>query len=337
MKKFIILTLTASAIFIVGFCFLYINILNYSQKAEKKNPVKKIINISKGKSFDEIAGLLEKNRIIYDKTRFIIFARIKGFDVRVKAGEYFLSSGMSPVQILDILSSGKAKVYRVTIPEGYTIKQISKLVKKTGFDRNSEFLQDARNPLLVKKMGFSADTFEGYLFPDTYFFNKSISNEKMISIFVNRFKKIFTKECKKRAKKLGFNTHEIITLASIIEKETAAAKERGKISSVFHSRLKKKMRLETDPTVIYGIKDFDGNITKKHLQTVTPYNTYKIKGLPPGPIANPGKEAIMAALYPDKTHYLFFVAKGDKSHYFSTTLKEHNRAVKKYQKRKQKR
>ncbi len=337
MKKFIILSLIIFVLFIAVFCSLYIHILNYSQKAETNNSVKKIINLSKGKSFDEIAGILEKSRIIYDKTRFIIFARIKGYDTKIKAGEYFLSSAMSPSQILNIISSGKAKLYKITIPEGYTIKQIAKLVKKTGFDKNNEFLKSARDPLLVKKMGFSANTFEGYLFPDTYFFNKSVSNEKMISTFVNRFKKIFTKECKKRAKKIGFNTHEIITLASIIEKETAIAKEREKISSVFHSRLKKKMRLETDPTVIYGIKNFDGNITKKHLQVVTPYNTYKIKGLPPGPIANPGKASIMAALYPDKTHYLFFVAKGDKSHYFSTTLKEHNRAVRKYQKRKQKR
>ena len=130
---------------------------------------------------------------------------------------------------------------------------------------------------------------------------------------------------------MGFTVHEIVTLASIIEKETGEASERPVISSVFHNRLEKGMRLESDPTVIYGIEDFDGNITRKDLRTPTPYNTYVIKGLPPGPIANPGKMSLQAALYPADTEYIFFVSKKDSTHKFSKTLKEHNRAVRKYQ------
>jgi len=160
--------------------------------------------------------------------------------------------------------------------------------------------------------------------------------EQIISTMVNRFRSVFSTEWALRAKELGFTVDQIVTLASIIEKETGAAFERPIISSVFHNRLKKKMRLESDPTVIYGIKNFDGNLTRKHLGTLTPYNTYKIKGLPAGPIANPGRAALEAALYPEKTVFLYFVSKRDTTHYFSTNLKEHNQAVRKYQLRRKK-
>ena len=155
--------------------------------------------------------------------------------------------------------------------------------------------------------------------------------ENIISAMVENFKSVFTPEWEKRAEELGFSVHEIITLASIIEKETGAEDERGLISSVFHNRLKRGMRLETDPTVIYGIKNFDGNITRKNLSELTPYNTYKIKGLPPGPIAGPGYESIKAALYPAETDFFFFVSKNDGTHIFSSNFKEHNMAVQKYQ------
>ena len=160
--------------------------------------------------------------------------------------------------------------------------------------------------------------------------------EQIISAMVNRFWSVFTTEWKVRAKDLGFTVHQIVTLASIIEKETGAAFERPIISSVFHNRLKKKMRLESDPTVIYGIKNFDGNLTRKHLSTHTPYNTYKIKGLPAGPIANPGRASLEAALYPERSVFIYFVSKKDNTHYFSTNLKEHNQAVRKYQLRRKK-
>jgi UPF0755 protein len=155
--------------------------------------------------------------------------------------------------------------------------------------------------------------------------------EQIISAMVNRFRSVFSTEWVERAQELGFTVGQIVTLASIIEKETGAAFERPIISSVFHNRLQKKMRLESDPTVIYGIKNFDGNLTRKHLRTHTPYNTYKIRGLPAGPIANPGRASLEAALYPEKTVFLYFVSKRDTTHYFSTSLKEHNLAVRKYQ------
>jgi len=148
---------------------------------------------------------------------------------------------------------------------------------------------------------------------------------------VKEFNRVFTLKWRKRAKALGFSVHDIVTLASIIEKETGNAGERSLVSSVFHNRLKKNIPLESDPTVIYGIKNFNGNITKKNLNTKTPYNTYRMKGLPHGPIANPGRLSLKAALFPADTHYLFFVSKNDSTHKFSKTIGEHNRAVRKYQ------
>ena len=148
---------------------------------------------------------------------------------------------------------------------------------------------------------------------------------------VKRFRSIFTPEFNNQAKKLNLSIHQVVTLASIIEKETGAPFERPIISSVFHNRLRKRMRLESDPTVIYGIKNFDGNITRKHLSEQTPYNTYQIRGLPPGPIANPGLKAIEAALFPEDTNFLYFVSKRDRTHKFSTNIADHNRAVRKYQ------
>jgi len=183
----------------------------------------------------------------------------------------------------------------------------------------------------VRQNGLAGMTFEGYLFPDTYFFPRDVTIEGIISTMVKRFWSVFVPEWQARAKDLGLSVHQTVTLASIIEKETGAAFERPIISSVFHNRLKKKMRLESDPTVIYGIKNFDGNLTKKHLTTRTPYNTYKIRGLPIGPIANPGSASLEAALYPDDTKYIYFVSRKDRTHQFSMNLKQHNRAVRKYQ------
>jgi UPF0755 protein len=148
---------------------------------------------------------------------------------------------------------------------------------------------------------------------------------------VNRFRSVFKPEWKDQGQTYGFTIHQVIILASIIEKETGVASERPIISSVFHNRLKKRMRLESDPTVIYGIKNFNGNLTRKHLATITPYNTYRIRGLPQGPIANPGLESMHAALYPANTPYIYFVSKKNKTHQFSTNLKDHNKAVRKYQ------
>jgi len=291
----------------------------------------KIFKIPQGQSLNRTVTELHSNNLINSPLKFKLIARLKKYDRRIIAGEYELSETMTPLAILEHLANGNVRLHRLSIPEGFTIEQIASNVEKAGFCDKEDFIKASTDEKFAQTMQIPAKTFEGYLFPDTYFFSKDVSPKQIISSMVGQFKKIFRHEMESLAQENGFTKHEIVTLASIIEKETGAASERPLIASVFHNRLKKKMRLASDPTVIYGIKDFNGNITKKDLNTPTPYNTYIIKGLPPGPIANPGEESIKAALSPAKTTYLYFVSKKDKTHKFSTTLGEHNRAVRKYQ------
>ena len=260
-----------------------------------------------------------------------MLARLKGYDKQLKAGEYALAPSMPPIEILEKLVKGEVKLYKLTVPEGLSIHQIADIVAQEGFAKRAAFIQRATDADFARRHGIPAETFEGYLYPETYYFPKRVTTDTIISTMVKRFRLVFKPEWKERGKALGFSLHQVVTLASIIEKETGAPFERPLISSVFHNRLKKKMRLESDPTVIYGLKDFDGNLNRKHLETVTPYNTYKIKALPPGPIANPGSASLEAALYPADTKYIYFVSKKNRTHQFSTNLIDHNQAVRKYQ------
>ncbi len=308
-----------------------------STPANKSTPEPVVVTVPQGQTLNTTADILYRNNLIKNADKFVLIARFKGYDKRLKAGEYLLSAAMTPLQLLDIMVKGTVKLHKLTIPEGYNLFQIAELVEASNLGTKTGFIQAATNAVRVHQNGLEGKTFEGYLFPDTYFFPKEVSIDSMIAAMVKRFWSIFTPEWQARAKDLGLTVHQVVTLASIIEKETGAAFERPIISSVFHNRLKKKMRLESDPTVIYGIENFDGNLTRKHLTTSTPYNTYKIRGLPIGPIANPGAASLQAALYPDETKYIYFVSRKDTTHQFSTNLKQHNQAVKKYQLRRRKR
>jgi UPF0755 protein len=292
---------------------------------------KKIVAIEKGQNFKQTTLLLQSQQLIEHPFKFRLLARLQGKDKQIQAGEYLLSAAMPPGDILAVLVNGKVRLYKFTVPEGSTLKQIATIVEKAGLTTRAKFLSAAADADFVREKGIDADSFEGYLFPETYFFPKNTSASEVIAAMVDRFRSVFTDTWEKRAADIGLSVHQVITLASIIEKETGAPSERPIISSVFHNRLQRGMRLETDPTVIYGIDDFDGNLTRKHLTTHTPYNTYLISGLPPGPIANPGRAAIEAALYPAETPYLYFVSKKDGTHQFSTTLADHNRAILTYQ------
>jgi len=295
------------------------------------NAKKKIINIEPGLGVGALSKRLHNSDIIKYPTKFRLFARIKGYDKRLKTGEYILSPTMSPISILEKIVSGRVQLYRLTVPEGYNIRQIATLVAKAKLGDKGDFLAVAEDARFVREEGLTAESFEGYLFPDTYYFPKDATPEKIISTMIKGFRSVFGTEWKNRAEHLGFSIHQVVILASIVEKETGAHFERPIISSVFHNRLKKRMRLESDPTVIYGIKNYDGNIKRKHLSTPTPYNTYMKKGLPVGPIANPGLKSIEAVLYPADTQLLYFVSKRNGTHQFSTNIKDHINAVRKYQ------
>jgi UPF0755 protein len=238
--------------------------------------------------------------------------------------------------ILKDLTRGAIITHPVTIPEGFTKEQIAELLAGKDLANKHEFLSLTDDPEVLKKYGVKGTGLEGYLYPDTYQFGRGLSAKSIIDVMIKRFREV-TGPLKVRVSETGMTIKEVIILASIVEKETGRPEERSLIASVFLNRLKRRMRLESDPTVIYGIKNFNGNLTRKDLSKPTPYNTYVIRGLPPGPIANPGLEAIKAVLYPVQADYLYFVSKNDGSHYFSKTLSEHNKAVKRYQKKRPKR
>lgn len=290
-----------------------------------------IIIIKPGKSLKGISRLLAHKKIITQDILFRLLVRHRKMATKIQAGEYGLSASMTPEQILTILVKGQVMLHHITIPEGLNLEETAKLVERAGFGTRKDFLDLARDPGFAEQLKVRAATLEGYLFPETYFFRKDTPQKKIIQQMVQRFNVVYTPQWKQRTLDLGFSVHEIVTLASIIEKETGNSSERPIIASVFHNRLKRGMRLDSDPTVIYGIPDFNGNITRKDLQTITPYNTYKIKGLPAGPIANPGKFSLGAALFPAKTDFLYFVSKKDTTHKFSKTIQEHNKAVRRYQ------
>ena len=289
-----------------------------------------VFEVIPGMTLKKVSQELSQQNLIRSASAFQAIALIQDKQKLIMIGEYNISPSMLPADILKRITSGKTVLHPVTIPEGYRITEIADLLEKQNLADKETFLQQTKNMKLVT--GVSADSLEGYLFPETYHFGKFTAEATIVKKMVETFKKRALKqEFLTRAREIGFSYHEIITLASLIEKETGKESERKQISSVFHNRLKKNMRLQTDPTVIYAIENFDGNIRKRDLKIDSPYNTYRHKGLPPGPIASPGLKSIVAALYPAKTVNLYFVSRQDGSHQFSATLNEHNRAVQKYQ------
>ncbi|HAY39624.1 MAG TPA: endolytic transglycosylase MltG [Desulfobacteraceae bacterium] len=331
LKKLGIAILLILIFLFIGAAGVYLNIVGYAQKPPNTAPVEQAVIVQSGQGFKALSNLLYQKGMILHPVKFRLFARIKGHDKRIKAGEYMLSSAMTPKKILETMVDGKVYLHRLTIPEGYNLRQVAQAVGTAGLASESDFLKATTDPDLLNANGIDARTFEGYLFPDTYYFPRDVTSENIITTMVKRFWSVFNPEWKEQTKTLEMTIHQVITLASIIEKETAVAAERPIISSVFHNRLKRNMRLESDPTVIYGMGDYNGNITRKDLESPTRYNTYTMKGLPPGPISNTGAKAIEAALYPADTKFLYFVSRNDRTHHFSTNFRDHNRAVRKYQ------
>lgn len=310
--------------------------------------VTKVITIKKGMNLKRVSTMLEEEGIVRNRYFFIGMATLLGKKAEIKAGEYEFQTEMLPLEVLDILIKGQVKRHLVTIAEGYSLLQIAQYLEDLNIVEKEAFLQTASSPTFIASLGLDhpipnrngsgttqnmpPPTLEGYLFPETYHLIKEMAPEEVIKIMVHQFKKVFGPELETRASQMGISQREVVILASIIEKETPLSQEKPLISAVFHNRLKKKIPLQSDPTVIYGIRNFNGNLTKQDLLNFTSYNTYLISGLPPTPICNPGKESILAALSPASVPYLYFVSKNDGSHYFSSNIEEHNQAVWKYQK-----
>jgi UPF0755 protein len=296
------------------------------------------INIPAGVSFRKTSNILAERHIIKDKLNFKFLAYLMGATHTVKYGEYLFSSSMRPITILEKLLDGEVVLHAVTIPEGYTDEEIAQTLGEKGLlDDQQSFIELTHNPVFIAGLDITAPSLEGFLYPNTYELSKGLAPKEIIKKMVEQFKLVYTPELQQRAKDMGMTMLQVVTLASIIEKETSVPSERFLISAVFHNRLKFRMRLQSDPTVIYAMHITNDVITKKDLRKKNPYNTYTNYGLPPGPICNPGKESIIAALYPANVKYLYFVANNDGSHEFTRTLKEHNHYVNLYQRKKLKR
>lgn len=283
----------------------------------------------------EVLRDLEKEGIISDARLFYWYGRFTGRLSKFKAGDYRFSSHMKPDEVLNVVTSGVSYGFPLTVPEGYTMDQIAALVDRLKPGSAAKFSALARDAAFIRSLGLFAGpqppTLEGFLFPDTYLITRKMPVEDILKQMVRKYRAVFNEAALARAAELGFTEYQIVTLASVVERETGAPEERPMVASVFHNRLKKKMRLQSDPTVIYGIKDYRGNITKKDLLTPHPWNTYTIPALPATPIGNPGKEAIHATLYPTESKFLYFVSHGDGTHEFTETYEKHNAAVKKFQ------
>lgn len=336
MRKTFLVSLMAVIALVVGLggtvAFLSYEFLKTPPSSE---PQEVIYEVIPGKGFNSIAKELEQKGLIKNSFFFSIYARASGERSKLKVGEYLLRTNMPPKEILSIITSGKSIGRSFTVSEGLCIYEIAELYEKQGFGKATDFMAVVRDVEFIKSLlGESHSSLEGYLFPETYELTKYTDAKTLISNMVKRFFVVYN-EVFPQAIIHGWSRHQIVTLASIIEKETGAPQERPLISSVFHNRLQKKIRLQTDPTIIYGKAEQTGkieiSITRADLNTPTPYNTYVIEGLPPGPIANPGKEALLAALKPTTSDYLFFVSQNDGTHVFSSDYKAHQRAVQKFQ------
>ncbi len=293
--------------------------------------------VDKGQGVHNIAQNLKEKGVIKNRQSFLLGYNIYYSSKSLKAGEYMLNLPISPKDILRILTEGKVYLHPLTIPEGLTRREIARHLESLHFTDEEEFLVASSKTEIISSLDKEAANLEGYLFPETYRFPKGISAERIISTLVSQFKAALSEEWLKRASEIKMNPREVIILASLIEKETFLREEKKLVSAVFHNRLRIRMKLDCDPTIIYALKEegsFKGRLLKKDLKLESPYNTYRNRGLPPGPICSPGRESIEAALYPAQEKYLYFVSKKDGSHHFSSSFKDHQRAVIKFQKKK---
>jgi UPF0755 protein len=292
----------------------------------------KVLWIPSGSHTRQILQQLETEGIVPQHRQYLAYAYLwwRGNRGGIKAGEYQFSQSPSLREVLEILIQGKIFYRSLTIPEGWDLRQVQEILASKGFGAPQEIQLLLHNPEPIKKMDSLATDLEGYLYPDTYFYTRDTTAREIVNRMVQRFQNAFTSIRQRRAQELGFSIREVVVLASLIEKETSLPAERPLISAVFHRRLKLGIRLQCDPTVIYAsshIGKYDGVIRQSDLNLDSPYNTYRIVGLPSGPIANPGEASLEAALQPAESDYLYFVATGDGGHRFSTTLIEHNKAV----------
>ena len=321
---------------VAGIILVYFSSQIYSEMhSEISLTAPETIVFARGSSIRTLATQLINKGLLDNKYYFLIWGKLKRQETRLQAGEYVITSGLTLAALLDNMVAGEVLQHNITLIEGYTFKQILNIIQQN--EVVTLELSNLSNEEIMKKLGHEGEHPEGRFYPDTYYISRGITDTELLTRAYNTMQNILEEEWQQREENLPFKSpYEALILASIVEKESAVAEERPLIAGLFINRLRKRMRLQTDPTVIYGIKNYDGNIRFRDLRKDTPYNTYTRYGLPPTPIALPGREAIHATLHPDKTKYLYFVAYSDGSgrHVFSTNLKDHEKAVDRYQRKK---
>jgi UPF0755 protein len=296
-----------------------------------EGPAERAFYVSRGQSFASIVDSLEASGIIRSRALFVFVAKVSGGTSRLMVGKYVFHSGISNAEIYQDLRNGRANaVIPVTIPEGLQSRQQARLLSRVlGLD-SARYMNVVRDSHFARALGVDGPTLEGYLLPDTYGFHWQQDEKEVIRRIVEEFKRFYTDSLRQRASEAGWNTGQVLTLASIVEGETREAIERPLIAGVYHNRLRKGMRLEADPTIQFMLEDGPRRVLYSDLKTDNPYNTYLYSGLPPGPVNNPGRASILAVLWPAQHGYLYFVANGTGGHWFSRSFEEHQRNVRMY-------
>jgi len=315
-------------ILVLTLAFSWIGNSLFNKETIKSSKESIIVEIEKGDNIFKVAKKLKEKGLIKSELFFILKAFKTGTYNKIKAGEYAFYPSQSVEEVLTFFKEGKIYLHKITIPEGSTIWQIADILEKNKICKKKEFLSLAENPSVAESFKLPGPTLEGYLYPDTYFFHKDTPPQVVIQTMIENFWKHWEK-FKEIAEKQKKPLKKVVILASIVEKEAYYPEEKPIIAAVYLNRLKKRMPLQADPTINYALRDFRRLTYKDYYSVKSPYNTYLEDGLPPTPICNPGEESIKAVLFPAKVPYLYFVAKGDGSHYFSKTYKEHLEAIKK--------
>lgn len=288
------------------------------------------VTIPPGTGASAVARILHAEGVVSDADAFYLLCRFRKAGHKLRAGEYAFPTLATPGQILDQIVSGRAILYRLTFPEGSTVRDVARALEERGLASEKVILRLSRDKEFLQDLNLDEPSLEGYLFPETYLFQKSQDEAAMLRMMVQQFRRHFPDTWRDRASQLGMSVHEAVVLASLVEKEAKVDAERPVIAAVFLNRLDRNMPLQSDPSAVYDLPDFSGPVTSLHLKRQSPYNTYLNRGLPPGPICNPGTKSLKAALYPEKVPYLYFVSNNDGTHRFSETLTEHRQAVSDY-------
>jgi UPF0755 protein len=293
------------------------------------------ILIPKGATFRQAIQVFSEAGLIQDKNLFISVGRVSRIDRKIRAGYYSVYPGMNALDLLRVLRKGQIIEFEVSVIEGDSLVEIGDKLSEKGIISKEHFQEITADKDFLVSYKIDAPSLEGYLFPDTYKIPKGMEPKEAIGMMINKLRKEYSEKLMERTAEIGMSEREVLTLASIIEKEAATDEERPLISAVYHNRLRKKMPLQADPTAIYGVKSSREKITSEDLKRKTSYNTYVIKGLPPGPIASTSTKSIIAALYPADVQFIYFVSNNDGTHHFSVTAAEHAAAVRAYREKKQ--